>query len=144
MDAKLTNAARICVARLDKGERLLNSLITLVNEYQIKSGVVGVIGALQPAEIMYYQLGNKEYKSIMINESVELISATGTVTMLGSDPFVHLHIVVGRQDGTTMGGHCGPASTINITGEVTIIETRDPIYRAMNAEFKANFLAPEK
>ncbi len=144
MKAKLTNAARICVARLDKGERLLDSLITLVQRYQIKSGLVGVIGALQPVEIMYYQLGKKEYKSIIIDESVELISATGTITMLGTDPFVHLHILVGRQDGGTMGGHCGPASTINITGEVTIIETKDPIYRAMNAEFKANFLDPEK
>ncbi len=143
MKAKLTNAARICVARLDKGEHLLDSVIALVKEYQIKTGLVGVIGALQPAEIMYYQLEKKEYKSILIKESVELLSATGTVTLFDDNPFVHLHIVVGRQDGTTMGGHCGPASTINITGEVTIIETTDPIYRAKNAEFRANFLAPE-
>ncbi len=144
MKAKLTNAARICVARLDKGERLLDSLTTLAKEYNIKSGLVGVIGALRPAEIMYYQLEKKEYKSILIDESVELLHATGTVTVFDNKPFVHLHIVVGRQDGTTMGGHCGPASTVNITGEVTIIETTDPIYRTKNAEFKANFLDPEK
>ncbi len=143
MKAKLTNAARICVARLDKGECLVDSLVLLAKEHHIKSGLVGVIGALQPAEIMYYQLENKEYKSILLEEPVELLSATGTVTVLGRVPFVHLHIMVGRKDGTTMGGHCGPASTINITGEVTIIETADPIYRVKNAEFKANFLAPE-
>lgn len=142
MKAKLTNAARICVARLDKGERLLDSLVVLAKEYQIKTGLVGVIGALQPAEIMYYQLEKKAYKSILIEESVELLHATGTITLFEDKPFVHLHIVVGRQDGSTMGGHCGPASTINITGEVTIIETTDPIYREKNAEFKANFLNP--
>ncbi len=142
MKAKLTNAARICVARLEKGEHLLDSLTMLAKECNIKSGLVSVIGALRPAEIKYFQLDKKEYKSILIDESVELVSATGTITMLGSDPFVHLHIVVGRQDGTTMGGHCGPASTINITGEVTLIETSDPIYRVKNPEFNAPFLCP--
>jgi len=144
MKAKFTKTSRCCIARLDKGERLLDSILALSKLHKIKSGIVEVIGALRPAEIMYYEIDKKAYKSILIDEPVELIMATGSIALLGSDPVVHLHITIGRHDGTTLGGHCGPASTISITGEVFIIEIVDPVYRVRNEDFKLNFLDLER
>ena len=64
------------------------------------------IGALQDVTLGYFDWEKKDYERIPVREQVEVLSLIGDVAMDESGkPKVHAHIVVGRSDGTTRGGH---------------------------------------
>ena len=140
MQVKVTNVGRVFTARLERGERLLDAIVHIAKDFEIRGGFVNAIGALHPAEIKYFREDLQDYESLLIDEMVELLSASGSISILEGDPMVHLHVVVGRADGTTLGGHCGAQSTIHITGEVYIYETQDPIYRSKGIDSPVNLL----
>src|SRR5271157_2070684 len=143
MKVKVTSVGRVITARLEPGEKLLESITQIAEEYEIQGGLVNIIGALQPVEIMFFDMAQQKYQSLYYDEMVELISASGSVSRIGKKPFIHLHIVVGRADGTTLGGHCGPGSTISITGEVYIYETKAPVRRVKGQNSPINLLEPD-
>jgi hypothetical protein len=143
MKSKVTSVGRVITARLEPGEKLLESVTNLAAEYDIQGGLVSVIGALRPAEVMFFDMVQQQYQSLLFDEMVELISATGSVSRIGKKPFIHMHIVCGRSDGTTIGGHCGPQSTISITGEVYIYETQGTMRRVKRHNTPVNLLEPD-
>ena len=53
----------------------------------------------------YFDWERKEYRPIPVKEQVEVLSMIGDVAQENGKPKVHVHVVVGRSDGTTRGGH---------------------------------------
>jgi uncharacterized protein len=68
------------------------------------------IGALSDAELNYFDWDKKIYNKIAVEEQVEVASLLGDVALVPDGaPTLHLHIVVGRRDGTALAGHLGKA-----------------------------------
>ena len=53
----------------------------------------------------YFDRDRRDYTRIPLAEQVEVLSLLGIITLDGSKPKLHAHIVVGQADGTARGGH---------------------------------------
>jgi predicted DNA-binding protein with PD1-like motif len=68
-------------------------------------------------------LEKKDYDKIPVREQVEVLSLVGDITLTEKgEPKVHAHVVLGRSDGTTRGGHLVEAR-VRPTLEVMLIES---------------------
>jgi predicted DNA-binding protein with PD1-like motif len=63
------------------------------------------IGAFSGASLGYFDIEKKEYEKILVGEQVEVLSLIGDIALNGGEPELHAHVVRGRRDGTTKGGH---------------------------------------
>jgi hypothetical protein len=66
---------------------------------------LNVIGALDQAEIGYYDQLIHSYQGIQINEPVELASCSGNISLLGGRPYAHVHAVLSGMKGKVWAGH---------------------------------------
>lgn len=86
------------------------------------------LGAFSEATLAFYDLDEKEYRPIPVDEQAEVASFTGNITRYDGDPQLHVHAVLGRPDGSTVGGHLMDA-TVRPTLEVTLTETAGVLQR---------------
>ena len=66
-------------------------------------------------------------------EQVEVLSLIGDVALKDDAPQVHAHVVVGRSDGTTLGGHLVEAR-VRPTLEVILVETPEHLRKEVDPE----------
>ncbi|UCC19981.1 MAG: DNA-binding protein [Promethearchaeota archaeon] len=135
-----TRSKRIIVAKVEPDEDLINSVIKLVKKYDIKSGFIKCIGALKKFTIGFYDISSKNYKMKTFDEYVELISCIGNISYKNKEPIVHLHVTLGRNDYSVIGGHLSIPSIISITGEVQIVEIDQKLSRADDPRFDLSLL----
>ena len=125
-----SNIGRVIVGRVMPDEDVIDSITKLVKDYKIKAGLVNVIGALKRFTIGYFDLKTKEYNFKTFEEDVELIACMGNISYKDGEPIVHLHITLGREDYSLIGGHLSKPSIVSVTGEVYIYEISDELNRA--------------
>lgn len=93
------------VVKLSQGEDLLPSLIRILEEEGVASGVVlAGIGALRDFELGWFDPQTRAYVRNGYGPSYELLSLQGTVT-LGAEPPVHVHAALGDGENRVVGGH---------------------------------------
>src|SRR5919109_1502080 len=90
---------------LDTGDEVVRELSRFVREQEVEAASVAAIGAFRRAVLGYFQWDAKEYKKIMVEEQVEVVSLLGDVAVGDQGPTLHLHTVLGKSDGSTIGGH---------------------------------------
>lgn len=123
------------IARLDKGDKIKESLTEIAKAEHIKDGFVSGIGAVDQAEISFFLLDEKKYDTVNFEEEFEVLSLNGTLSTYEDEPHQHIHIVLGRSDFSTIGGHLQDA-TVNITLELDIKILVDvEVNRKTNEEF---------
>ncbi|MGD1993476.1 MAG: DNA-binding protein [Anaerolineae bacterium] len=94
------------VMRLEAGDEVIASLQTWAAEEQIGFASVQAIGALRQATLGYFDPGANSYQHISVVEQVEMLSLKGNISREeGGGHKVHVHAVLGRSDGSTLGGH---------------------------------------
>jgi uncharacterized protein len=116
-------AERIFVLILDEGEEAFEAISDFADREDIGGASVSAIGAFAQARVGWFDLAAKKYKPIVIGEQVEVLSLMGDVAR-GDDgkASLHLHAVLGLQDGSVRGGHF-LSGLVRPTLEVTIRET---------------------
>jgi predicted DNA-binding protein with PD1-like motif len=85
----------------DKGDEVLAVLQQFINDQQIPSAWFQAIGAFERSVIAYWNRETKQYEDIAVDEQVEVLALSGNVT----PKRFHGHVVLGRRDGSTLGGH---------------------------------------
>lgn len=93
------------------------------------------IGAFEEADIGWFDLDLRRYRSNPVRRQVEVLSLVGDVTdgvEPGEDPMVHAHVVLGTRDGAALGGHLLHAS-VRPTLEVVIRESAVTLPRRHDA-----------
>jgi uncharacterized protein len=101
---------RTFVVILETGDEVVKSLSDFATGEQISAAQISAIGALSDVELKYFDWEAKKYRSIPVHEQVEVASLLGDVALSPEGkPALHLHIVVGRSDGSAMAGHLGQA-----------------------------------
>ncbi len=121
--------------KLARGEKVVASLTTFCERRGINGGVFQAVGAVEDAEIGYYNLGKREYFFKTIPEIMEVASMNGNVALVDGKPFLHTHAVLSRTDETlaTLGAHIKEA-TVAVTLEVYLTPFAVPFTRAYDEE----------
>jgi predicted DNA-binding protein with PD1-like motif len=117
----------------DSGDEVMDLLKTFANEHSLKAAHFTAIGAFSDVELGFFDFAIKDYKKIPVNEQVEVLSLIGDVALYGDESKLHAHVVVGRSDGTTLGGHLLKA-TVHPTLELILEESPGYLQRRMDKE----------
>ncbi len=135
--------SRMLFIKLEPNDDILESLTKAVKESSIQSGFFTAIGALSNANIGYYVLEEKRYKTITLVGDFEILSCIGNITQIDSSPVIHAHLVVGDKDGQAFGGHLLPENYISVTGEVFLVEAKTPLQRKVDEKFNLSLISLE-
>ncbi|HLH94863.1 MAG TPA: PPC domain-containing DNA-binding protein [Xanthobacteraceae bacterium] len=91
---------------LETGEEVMDCLGRFVAEERIFAAQFTAIGAFSSVILGYFDWDRKDYLRNPVREQVEVAAMIGDVAQ---DPAgsaaLHVHLVVGRRDGTAMAGH---------------------------------------
>lgn len=112
--------------RFSKGVDLKKAILELAKEKDISAGVIICsVGSLSKAKFRLPVIDNKpEYKEL--SGEMEILSINGRIAEKGSH--AHLHIMIGLQDGTAVGGHLEEGCMINTTAEIVLLAFDDVRY----------------
>lgn len=94
-----------CLIVLERGDALIRSLEEVVLDKGIKSAWLSGIGGALKAELGFYDLQTKQYSWQVFEDTLEVTSLAGNLTLLDSKPFFHLHGNFSRSDYSVVGGH---------------------------------------
>lgn len=90
----------------EAGDEAMAGLKRFAREQRLAAAQFTAIGAFGRATVAYFDWESKEYRPIPVDEQVEVLVLTGDVSLLADgSPQVHAHAVLGRRDGSTVGGH---------------------------------------
>lgn len=106
---------------LATGDEVAGELGRFVRERKIDAGALTAIGAFQSAVLGYFDWETKQYQRIPVSEQVEVLSLIGDVAVSDGKPTLHMHAVLGKRDGSTVGGHLLEGH-VRPTLEITLTE----------------------
>lgn len=107
-----------------KGDEVMSGLTDFAIQHNIKDAHFTAIGAISSATLAWLEPDKKIYHRIAVNQQVEVLSLIGDIATFNGKPIVHMHCVLGRRDGSTVGGHIFELN-VNPTLEV-FMTVRDP------------------
>jgi predicted DNA-binding protein with PD1-like motif len=109
------------VVRLEAGDEVIDSLTAWGRESGVGFAAVLAIGALEGAVLGYFDRGTSTYRHLRISEQVEVVALNGNISRdVDGAPKVHVHAILARDDGSTVGGHL-VEGTVFPTLEVVVL-----------------------
>lgn len=135
MRSKIINDAseKTYVLILETGEEVVSQLQRFAKENNLAASRFTAIGAFSSATLAYFNWDQKDYETIPINEQVEVLSLIGDVALQDGEPKTHVHVVVGKRDGSAHGGHLLQAY-VRPTLEIILTESPAYLRRTFDAE----------
>jgi uncharacterized protein len=127
---------------LDKGDEVVGELGRFVRDHEVEAASVTAIGAFSRAKLGYFQWETKQYKPIAVEEQVEVLSLLGDVAVGDQGPTLHLHAVLGKSDGSVVGGHLLEAH-VRPTLEVILIQPPSYLRKRKDPESGLALIATE-
>ncbi len=118
----------------ETGDEVMSNLKAFARSKDLSSSHFTAIGAFQDVTLGYFDWRQKDYKKIPIRDQVEVVSLVGDISEgeQGS-PEVHAHVVLGKSDGTALGGHLLEAH-VRPTLEVMLVESPAHLKRRHDPE----------
>lgn len=89
----------------DTGDEVISGLTAFAKDHRLDASDFTALGAFSSALLGFFDVEQKEYQKIPVNQQVEVLTLVGNVTLDQHEPKVHAHAVLGCSDGTTRGGH---------------------------------------
>jgi hypothetical protein len=121
------------VFRLEMGEGLMESTQRIATAENVKLASINGIGACSKIEMGYIDLSIKEYVFKTFEGNLEILQATGNITLKDGEPFPHIHISVANNECQAFGGHLNEA-TISATFEGVMQIIDHEIHREFNED----------
>lgn len=103
MKSRKLNSGTVLV--FDAGDEVVSTLTKFAKDNHIASAHFTAIGAFSDAGLGYFDLQKKDYLQNRVNEQVEVVSMIGDIALDKGQPKVHAHVMVGKRNGSAMGGH---------------------------------------
>ena len=97
------------VARIDRGEEILEKLREIAAKENIKLANVNALGATNSFTVGVFNVDEKKYYSNEFEGNFEIVSLTGTVNTMNGEPYIHIHMSAGNDRGEVYGGHLNRA-----------------------------------
>jgi predicted DNA-binding protein with PD1-like motif len=119
---------------LDKGDEAVAALARFAAEARLGAAQITAIGAFSDAVLGYFDWERKDYRRIPVGEQVEVVSLVGDVALdEKGTPALHAHAVLGRSDGTALGGHL-LAAHVRPTLEAIVTESPRHLHKRKDEE----------
>jgi predicted DNA-binding protein with PD1-like motif len=130
MRSKVLNAApeRTVALVFERGDEVMSALKQFAREHDLAASRLTGIGAFESATLGYFDWERRDYLRIPVDEQVEVLTMVGDITLDGEQPKVHAHVVLGRRDGSTLGGHLLEAR-VRPTLEVIVVDSPSHLRR---------------
>jgi predicted DNA-binding protein with PD1-like motif len=128
MDYRSVETAGEFVCRLDHGADWRAEIESLADEEGIDAAFFYGLGAVEDAEVWFYDQERQEYDSMVFAEPLEVAACVGNISWLdvseprsdgssgeqresdGGERFAHTHAVLSRPDGEAIAGHLDSAT----------------------------------
>lgn len=107
------------VARIDKGEEILEKIKEIALKENIKLANVNALGATNDFTVGVYKVDEKKYYSNSFQGNFEIVSLTGTINTMNDEFYTHIHMSAGNDKGEVFGGHLNRA-IVSATCEMII------------------------
>ena len=106
----------------DPGDEVVSGLTGFAGRHRLAASHLTAIGAFSQAVLGYFDRDRRDYRRIPVTEQVEVLSLIGDVALKDGKPALHAHVVLGKADGTAVGGHLLEAR-VWPTLEVILVES---------------------
>lgn len=101
-----TGLQRVYSLTFAEDDEVISTLRTFAAQEKLGDSTVAGIGAFKQVDLARYNPATKQLDAIAIDDDqVEVLSFIGQIVPRDGTPNVHVHVVLGRHDGTTRGGH---------------------------------------
>ncbi len=146
MQSKLVSekaGEKVYAVIFQRGDEILSGLTDFAIQNKITSAHFTGIGAISSATVGWLYLPKTMYNAIHFNEQVEVLSMIGDVATFNGKPVVHAHMVLGKRDGSTVGGHLWEAH-VNPTLEVFVSVDSEPLKKKLDEESGMKVIDPKQ
>ena len=117
----------------DKDDEVIAGLTSFAKQQSLGASHFTAIGAFSDLTLGYFNRDKKDYDKIPVKEQVEALSVMGDIALNKGEPKIHAHVVVGKRDGSTLGGHLVQAH-VWPTLEVVLTESPRHLRRKTDEE----------
>lgn len=107
------------VARIDKGEEILEKIKEIALKENIKLASITALGATNHFTVGVFKVDEKKYYANEFEGSFEIVSLTGTINTMNGEFYTHIHMSAGNDKGEVFGGHLNKA-VVSATCEMVI------------------------
>ena len=130
------------LARIDKGEEILEMVEAIARKEAVRLASVSAIGALSSFTAGVFQTREKKFMPRVFEGTFEIVSLTGTINTKNGDFYCHLHMSAGNEKGEVFGGHLSRA-VVSATCELEIRLIPGSVDRRFDQETGLNLFAFE-
>ena len=126
---KDTPEEKVYAVIFSRGDEVLSGLTDFAIQHKIGDAHFTAIGAVSSATLAWLDLPKKIYHRIPVTEQVEVVSLIGDIATFNDKPVVHMHAVLGKPNGTTVGGHVfelnvNPTLEVFLTANTTSLKKK--------------------
>lgn len=125
------------VARIDKGEEILDRLKKIALLENIKLAKVTAIGATNEFTVGVFKTAEKQYYARDFKGDFEIVSLSGTINTMNGEYYSHIHFSAGNENGEVFGGHLNKA-IVSATCEMVIHIIDGKVDRSHDGEIGLN------
>jgi predicted DNA-binding protein with PD1-like motif len=127
MQYREVDTSREFLLRLETGADWRTEIEEFAALEDIDAAWFGAMGAVQDAEVWFYDQEDMEYRSVTFEEPLEVAACVGNVSFLDGERFAHTHAVLSRPSGQSLAGHLNAATVF--AGEVYLRAFEEPLER---------------
>ena len=127
MHYREVDASREFLLRLETGADWRTEIEEFADLEGIDAAWFQGMGAVQDAEVWFYDQDDTEYQSVTFDEPLEVATCVGNVADLDDERFAHTHAVLSRPSGQALAGHLNAATVC--AGEVHLRTFEEPLER---------------
>lgn len=125
------------VARLDKGEEILEQIQKIAELESITLASVQALGAVGKFTVGVFHTLEKQYYANEFEGNFEIVSLTGTINTMNHKFYCHLHMSAGNDKGEVFGGHLNHA-IVSATCEMILQVINGEVDRRFDEEIGLN------
>ena len=92
----------IIVARIDKGEEILECIKKIALKEDIKLANINALGATNNFVVGVFKTDEKKYYSNEFKGDFEIVSLTGTINTMNDEFYTHIHMSAGNDKGPSI------------------------------------------
>lgn len=93
------------VLSIDNHGEIMAGLKEFCKEKGILAGKVEGIGAVNEATLRFLNPATKKYVDRIFTEQMEITNLIGNISVKDGEVYLHVHVTLGREDYTAVGGH---------------------------------------
>lgn len=125
--------------RLDRGEKVLESLKSFCTKNSITLGHFSGIGSLDAAELAHYIVKTRKYTNQFYRQPLEIISLNGNITTMNNEVYLHCHACLSDVNMEAIAGHL-KEGVVGATAEIVLVKLEGEINREFDNEIGLNLM----